>query len=71
MLAAKPYTRISWAEGMGRDGRPKLISGLDPSEGGTVSCPSMGGGTTGRPPPTVRARILIYFISTEGCRIYY
>ena len=39
---AKPYTKVSWAEGIGTDGRPKLIQGRDPTDEGNKSCPGLG-----------------------------
>ena len=30
MLVAKAYTKVSWADGINPDGRPRLIAGQDP-----------------------------------------
>ncbi len=71
MLAAKAYTKVTWADGIGPDGRPKLISGQDPTEDGKVSCPSMGGGHNWQATAYSPRTKLYYFTSTEGCQIYY
>jgi alcohol dehydrogenase (cytochrome c) len=70
-LFARPYTKITWADGLDSNGRPILIPGQDPSEEGTKSCPAIGGGhnwqTTTFSPQTG----WYYFTSTEGCQTYY
>jgi len=44
LLAAKPYTKVTWADGIGNDGRPVLIPGREPTEEGNLACPGLGGG---------------------------
>ncbi|MGH9659039.1 MAG: pyrroloquinoline quinone-dependent dehydrogenase, partial [Bryobacteraceae bacterium] len=41
LLAAKPFTKVTWADGIGPDGRPNLIAGQDPTEEGNPSCPGI------------------------------
>jgi len=71
MLLAKPYTKVSWASGIGHDGRPKLIAGQEPSDEGTTSCPSLGGGHNWQATAYSPQTGLYYFGSTTGCQIYY
>jgi alcohol dehydrogenase (cytochrome c) len=71
MLLAKQYTRVSWASGIGADGRPKLIAGQDPSEEGTKSCPGLGGGHNWQATTYSPQSGLFYFGSTDGCHLYY
>ncbi len=70
-LFARPYTTISWAEGIGPDGRPRLIPGQDPSEKGTKACPGMGGGHNWEATAYSPLTGLYYFASADGCQIYY
>src|SRR5579863_5388359 len=71
VLAAKPYTKVTWATGIGSDGRPILVPGQDPSEKGTESCPGLGGGHNWEPTAYSPQTGLYYFGSTDGCHIYY
>jgi alcohol dehydrogenase (cytochrome c) len=71
MLAAKPYTKVTWASGLEKDGRPVLVAGQEPSEKGTVSCPGLGGGHNWQPTSFSPQTGLFYFGSTDGCQIYY
>lgn len=71
LLAAAPYTKITWSTGIDAKGRPQIVPGLDPSEEGTKVCPGLGGGhnwsATAYSPQTK----LYYFGSTEGCHLFY
>jgi alcohol dehydrogenase (cytochrome c) len=71
LLAAKSYTKVSWSDGIGADGRPHLIAGQDPTEEGNRSCPSMGGGHNWQATAYSPRTGLYYFTSTDGCQIYY
>ena len=70
-LFAKPYTKVTWADGIGADGRPILVKGQDPTEEGTVSCPGLGGGHNWHATAYSPQTSLYYFDSTDGCHIYY
>jgi alcohol dehydrogenase (cytochrome c) len=70
-LQASPYTKITWAEGIGPDGRPKLVAGQEPSEEGTRVCPGLGGGHNWQATAYSPLAGLYYFQSTDGCQIYY
>jgi len=71
LLVAKAYTKVSWADGIGLDGRPILISGQDPTEDGNKSCPGIGGGHNWQATAFSPQTGLYYFTSTEGCQLYY
>src|SRR5262249_4895172 len=70
LLSATPYTKISWAKGIGADGRPILLPGNEPTPEGTLVCPGLSGGhnleTTAYSPQTG----FYYFGSTDGCEIF-
>ncbi len=71
LLHAAPYTKVTWATGIGADGRPLGVPGLEPSETGVKVCPGLGGGhnwsATAYSPQTQ----LVYFGSTDGCALFY
>ena len=71
LLLAQPYTKVTWADGIGPNGRPILIPGQDPTEEGTKSCPGMGGGHNWQPTAYSPRTGLYYFHSTDGCQLYY
>ena len=70
-ITAKSYTQVSWADGIGGDGKPKVIANQDPTEDGNRACPGIGGGhnwtATAYSPQTG----LYYFNTTDGCQLYY
>lgn len=71
LLLARAYTKVTWADGIGPDGRPILISGQDPTEEGNKSCPGIGGGHNWQATAYSPQTGLYYFGSTDGCHIYY
>jgi alcohol dehydrogenase (cytochrome c) len=71
LLVAKPYTKVTWSDGIGPDGRPILIAGQDPTEEGNRSCPGMGGGHNWQATAYSPQTSLYYFGSTDGCAIYF
>ena len=71
LLAAKSYTKVTWADGIGADGRPNLIAAKDPTEEGNESCPGIGGGHNWQATAYSPRSGLYYFTSTDGCQIYY
>ncbi len=70
-LLARQYTKVTWADGIDPQGRPILISGQDPTEEGTRSCPSVGGGHNWQATTYSPQTGWYYFTTTEGCQIYY
>ena len=71
VLVAKPYTKVTWATGIGPDGRPVTVPGLEPSDKGTEACPGLGGGHNWQPTAYSPQTGLYYFGSTDGFHIYY
>jgi alcohol dehydrogenase (cytochrome c) len=71
VLRAKPYTKVTWADGIGADGRPHLIPGQDPTEEGTFACPGLGGGHNWQATAYSRQTGLYYFGSSENCHLFY
>jgi alcohol dehydrogenase (cytochrome c) len=70
LLAAKAYTKINWADGIGRDGRPILIANREPTEEGTLVCPGLSGAHNWEPTAYSPQTGLYYFGSTDGCQIF-
>jgi alcohol dehydrogenase (cytochrome c) len=71
LVAAKPYTKVTWASGLDANGRPILTPGQEPSERGTRTCPGLGGGHNWQPTAYSPQTGLYYFGSTDGCQMYY
>jgi alcohol dehydrogenase (cytochrome c) len=71
LLVAKAYTKVTWADGIGPDGRPILISGQDPTEEGNRTCPGMGGGHNWQATAYSPQTGLYYFSSSEHCMLFY
>jgi alcohol dehydrogenase (cytochrome c) len=71
VLVAKAYTRVTWADGIGPDGRPVPIAGQDPTEEGNRTCPGMPGGHNWQATAYSPMTGLYYFTSTERCMLFY
>src|SRR5262249_44888121 len=71
VLVAKPYTKVTWATGIGADGRPILVAGQDPTEEGKLVCPGLGGGHNWEPTAYSPRTGLYYFPSSENCELFY
>jgi PQQ-dependent dehydrogenase (methanol/ethanol family) len=70
-LLAEPFVKqMTWASGIGKDGRPILLPGNEPSVEGTRTCPSVEGATNW--PSTAFNPItgLFYLMAEESCSIY-
>lgn len=71
LLLAKPFVRnLTWASGIGADGRPVRIPGQEPSAAGTKVCPSQDGATNWFSPSFNPATGLYYVQTFEKCSIY-
>lgn len=70
-LYAKPYTKVTWSDGVDAKGRPNLIAGQDPTADGTKSCPAVGGGHNWQATTYNVQTGWYYFTATEGCQTYY
>jgi alcohol dehydrogenase (cytochrome c) len=71
LLLAKPFVKnLTWATGIGRDGRPVKVPGQEPSEAGTKVCPSQDGATNWFS-PSYNPHTGLYYVQTfEKCSIY-
>jgi alcohol dehydrogenase (cytochrome c) len=70
-LFARPYTEINWSSGIGLDGKPQVIAGLDPTQGGTKVCPGLGGAHNWQATAYSPLTGLYYFGSQDGCQTFY
>ena len=70
LLAAKPYTKINWTDGLQPNGRPNRIDGREPTEEGTLVCPGLGGGHNWEATAYSPQTGLYYFGSSDGCQIF-
>jgi alcohol dehydrogenase (cytochrome c) len=71
LLLARPFIKtITWASGVGTDGRPIKLPNQDPSPQGTKVCPSQDGATNWYSPSFNPATRLYYVQTFEKCSIY-
>jgi alcohol dehydrogenase (cytochrome c) len=71
LLRAEPFVKnLTWATGIGADGRPVKVPGQEPSIGGTRVCPSQDGATNWYSPSFNPATGLYYVQTFEKCGIY-
>jgi alcohol dehydrogenase (cytochrome c) len=56
LLGAEPFVKqITWASGIGADGRPQLLRNNEPTTEGQLICPSVSGAANWRRRRTIRA----------------
>jgi alcohol dehydrogenase (cytochrome c) len=71
LLLAKAFVKnLTWASGIGADGRPIRLPNQDPSPTGTKVCPSQDGATNWFSPSFNPATGLYYIQTFEKCSIY-
>jgi alcohol dehydrogenase (cytochrome c) len=71
LLLAKPFVRnLTWASGIGADGRPVKLPNQEPSAAGTKVCPSQDGATNWYSPSFNPATGLYYVQTFEKCSVY-
>ena len=71
LLLAKPFVKkLTWATGIGADGRPQVIPGTDPTPEGVRVCPAVEGATNWMSTGFNPALGLFYVMSLEKCSIY-
>jgi alcohol dehydrogenase (cytochrome c) len=71
LLLAKPFIKtLTWASGIGADGRPVKLPNQEPSAAGTKVCPSQDGATNWFSPSFNPATGLYYVQTFEKCSIY-
>ena len=71
LLLAKPFVKnLTWASGIGSNGRPILRPNQEPTPEGTKVCPSQDGATNWFSPSFNPATGLYYVQTFEKCSIY-
>ena len=71
LLLAKPFIKmLTWASGIGTDGRPVRLPNQEPSPEGTKVCPSQDGATNWYSPSFNPSTGLYYVQANEKCSIY-
>jgi PQQ-dependent dehydrogenase (methanol/ethanol family) len=71
LLLAKPFVeKLTWASGIGPDGRPQLLSGGEPTPGGVKVCPAVEGATNWMSTAYNPEIGLFYVMALEKCVIY-
>jgi alcohol dehydrogenase (cytochrome c) len=71
VLLAEPFVKnITWASGIGPDGRPRLLPGNEPTVEGQRVCPAVAGATNW--PSTAFSPVtkFFYLFADESCSIY-
>ncbi len=72
LLLAKPFVqKLTWASGVGPDGRPVKLPNHEPTAQGASVCPSQEGGTNWFSPSFNPATGFLYVQSLERCSVYY
>ena len=70
VLLAEPFVKkITWASGIGRDGRPKLLPGNEPTVEGQLVCPAVAGAANWPSSAFSPATGLFYMFAEESCNI--
>ena len=71
VLVAEPFVRkLTWASGIGPDGRPVLLPGNEPTVEGQVVCPAVAGAANWPSTAYSPATGLFYMFAEESCNIY-
>jgi alcohol dehydrogenase (cytochrome c) len=71
VLLAKPFVKsLNWATGIGVDGRPQRIAGVEPTVRGLRICPSVLGATNWMSPAFNPETRLYYVMTLEQCSIF-
>jgi alcohol dehydrogenase (cytochrome c) len=71
LLLTKQFIKtLTWASGIGSDGRPIKVAGQEPSPQGTTVCPSQDGATNWYSPSFNPATRLYYIQTFEKCSVY-
>ena len=71
LLLAEPFVKqLTWASRIGKDGRPILLPGNEPTAEGTRTCPSVEGATNWPSMAFSPLTGLFYLMVEESCSIY-
>ena len=69
--SARPFVqKLTWASGIGPDGRPQLLPGNTPDENGVTTCPAIRGATNWMSTSFSPATRLFYVMAVENCFVY-
>lgn len=70
-LMGEPFVKnITWASGIGPDGRPKLLPSQEPTQQGTRVCPSVSGATNWPSTAFSPSTGLFYLMAAEACTVF-
>src|SRR5579884_464641 len=71
LLRATPFVeKLTWASGIGPDGRPRLLPGAEPTPEGVRACPAVEGATNWMSSAYNPETGLFYLMALEKCNIY-
>ena len=70
LLAEKLVDKLTWATGVGDDGRPIVVPGMEPARDGTKVCPNVLGAANWPSVAFNPATRLFYVNTREACGIY-
>jgi len=71
VLVAEPFVKnLTWASGIGLDGRPKLLPGNEPNAEGQRVCPAVAGAANWTSTAYNPATQLFYLFADESCSVY-
>jgi PQQ-dependent dehydrogenase (methanol/ethanol family) len=71
VLLAEPFVKkLTWASGIGADGRPVLLPGNEPTVEGQLVCPAVAGAANWPSTAYHPVTRLFYFFAEESCNIY-
>jgi alcohol dehydrogenase (cytochrome c) len=71
LLMAKPFVhKLTWATGIGADGRPQVAPGSEPTIDGVKVCPAVSGATNWMSTAYNPGTGLFYLQTMEKCEIY-
>ncbi len=71
LLLGEPFVKkLTWASGIGADGRPQLVAGNQPTVTGTKTCPAVRGATNWYSTSFSPLTNLFYVMAVEDCNIY-
>jgi PQQ-dependent dehydrogenase (methanol/ethanol family) len=71
LLLAKPFVRkVTWASGIGADGRPQLLPANETNAQGVKTCPAVRGATNWYSSAYNPATHLYYVMAVEDCGVY-
>lgn len=70
LQATKLVDKLDWASGVGKDGRPLVVAGKEPTPEGNRICPGVRGATNWMSSSFNPATQLLYVVTAEQCDVY-